>query len=142
MYDLPNMHSRGSTEHCALLYFKGIKVHNPCTECRHNLQTQMHFNVVPKIFAIHISNYTIQISHSIIVDVMNSQRTYKLKGLIYYADQHFTSQFVDKNNDVWYHDGIQTGHRCIKQGNLSNLSNHSLLNAHGHRLCSVIYSLQ
>ncbi len=64
-----------------------------------------------------------QISHSFVVQLSSGTYTFKLKGLIYFGGFHFTSQFIDKNNGVWYHDGVETDQTCQFQGQLNNLSN-------------------
>ena len=41
---------------------------------------------------------------------------YKLRGIIYYKDQHFTSRFITATGMIWFHDGILTGSSLIYEG--------------------------
>jgi len=45
--------------------------------------------------------------------------TYKLRGVIYYSTDHFTSRFITETGSVWYHDGLSTGQRMVYDGNVS-----------------------
>ncbi|KAF8239988.1 hypothetical protein L208DRAFT_1211973, partial [Tricholoma matsutake] len=36
--------------------------------------------------------------------------TYKLRGVIYHLNDHFTLRFITEAGFVWYHDGMSTGH--------------------------------
>ena len=47
--------------------------------------------------------------------------TYRLRGLIYWDHAHFTCRMVGKGNEVYYNDGINTGHTCIPEGPLGDI---------------------
>ncbi|KAF8574971.1 hypothetical protein K439DRAFT_1311008, partial [Ramaria rubella] len=44
-----------------------------------------------------------------------------LAGIVYYdaMRKHFVARVVDKQGDIWYHDGINRGNRCVYDGNVS-----------------------
>ena len=41
---------------------------------------------------------------------------YKLRGIVYYEDQHFTSRFITESGMIWFHDGMLTGSSLIYEG--------------------------
>ncbi|KAI0026529.1 hypothetical protein K488DRAFT_66248, partial [Vararia minispora EC-137] len=63
---------------------------------------------------------------------------YKLRGIIYYGGAHFTSCIINKSGQVFYHDGIETGRRCVYQGTLSTI--HNLQVYKDRRAIALIYS--
>ncbi|KAF8220714.1 hypothetical protein L208DRAFT_1071954, partial [Tricholoma matsutake] len=44
------------------------------------------------------------------------RRKYHLRGLIYYAAEHFTACFIARSGMVWYHDGLLTGRSLVYEG--------------------------
>lgn len=141
MHNLPPNSAHGSTEQCAFLYFKSLRVHTPCPHCRLNLQMSKTFNTLPRVIIIHLGVQSMQISHTINVHLPSGNYTYHLKGMIYFGNFHFTSQFVDNNRNIWYHDGIETGRTCTFEGALHTSTNNTLLHTHGKQLCTAIYSI-
>ena len=62
-------------------------------------------------------------------------------GVIYYTGNHFVSRIISPTVDVWYHDGIETKHQCIREGHLMDFSENSL-KLHGSKRCvGVVYSV-
>ena len=41
------------------------------------------------------------------------QVAYDLKGIIYYANQHFTARIVTSTSQTWFHDGTFTGNSLL-----------------------------
>jgi hypothetical protein len=46
---------------------------------------------------------------------------YNLRGVVYHGKFHFTSRLIKPNGQVWYHDGILTGSKCMQDGILGAL---------------------
>ncbi|KAF8871244.1 hypothetical protein BD779DRAFT_1430539, partial [Infundibulicybe gibba] len=44
---------------------------------------------------------------------------YKLKGIIYYGNNHFTARVISPLDRVWFHDGMETGPAMEYEGTLS-----------------------
>ncbi|KAI0043088.1 hypothetical protein FA95DRAFT_1475075, partial [Auriscalpium vulgare] len=63
---------------------------------------------------------------------------YKLKGIIYYGDAHFTSRIVADNGVLSYHDGIATGRNCVEEGRLTAIQD--IYNVRGRQASVLIYS--
>ncbi len=141
MHNLPESPSLGDTEQCALLYFKSLRIPTPCSVCVRYLVVSKTFDLIPKLLVLHLGGQKMQISHKIVVQLNSRSYTFKLKGMIYFGSFHFTSQFVDNNDGVWYHDGVETDQGCQFQGQLHTLNNNALLYTHNRQLCTAIYSL-
>jgi len=45
-----------------------------------------------------------------------------IRGAIYYTGNHFVSRIISPTGEVWYHDGIETKHQCIREGHLIDFS--------------------
>ena len=143
IHNLPSSPDLGNTEQCAALFLKSQRISTPCTVCRKDLVVSKIFYVVPELLVMYLGRQnSMHISHSFDVHLNSRSYTFRLRGMIYFGSFHFTSQFVDKDSNVWYHDGVSTGQKCELQGALRNLSNNQLLNTHNRYLCTVIYSLQ
>ncbi|KZP02118.1 hypothetical protein FIBSPDRAFT_718090, partial [Athelia psychrophila] len=65
---------------------------------------------------------------------------YALRGIVYYANAHFTSQTVTADGDMGYHDGIVTGGRVLRNGKLAEMSELDLLNCKGGTATLLVYS--
>ncbi|KDR64980.1 hypothetical protein GALMADRAFT_82448, partial [Galerina marginata CBS 339.88] len=63
-----------------------------------------------------------------------------LKGIIYSGSNHFTSRFI-VNNEIWYHDGIATGAKCIKEGQLEDFEGDLLFKCKKKEAVVVIYGV-
>ena len=80
----------------------------------------------------------IKLTKSISAGENGSRVVYKLRGIIYFGQQHFTACVVNKNGQVFYHDGITTGRQCNYIGVFKDLENpHSYK---GKKAAAVIYS--
>ncbi|EIM79075.1 uncharacterized protein STEHIDRAFT_69944 [Stereum hirsutum FP-91666 SS1] len=81
---------------------------------------------------------TTDISKSVAMDFETDKASYKLAGVIYYGDYHFTARLVDKQRTVWSYDGMQHNGVCIQEAKLKDMSSMATL---GNRTAAVaIYS--
>ncbi|KAH6907191.1 hypothetical protein BKA70DRAFT_1104961 [Coprinopsis sp. MPI-PUGE-AT-0042] len=39
-----------------------------------------------------------------------------LKGIIYYSAEHFTVRLIDRESNIWFHDGMTCGSQAIREG--------------------------
>ena len=63
-----------------------------------------------------------------------------LRGIVYHGGYHFTSQIVSFEQQIWYHDGISTGTRCLKDGILKSQSDDKLRMCRGRDLVLAVYA--
>ena len=75
------------------------------------------------MLALEFSGRDVAIDSSTYLYKNNCCYKFKLKGIIYYGAEHFTSHVVAENDMTWYHDGIHTstGGNLAYEGTLSTL---------------------
>ena len=61
------------------------------------------------VFDISISSSALALDHVVWILCNNSRIRYVLRGVIYFANQHFTERVITSTGMIWYHDGIFTG---------------------------------
>ncbi|KAF8811158.1 hypothetical protein BYT27DRAFT_7029664, partial [Phlegmacium glaucopus] len=75
------------------------------------------------IIAFDVSQHQISLLENIVINTVNGDcTTYKLRGVMYHLDNHFTSRFISRSGCVWYHDGISTGRHMECEGNIGDIS--------------------
>lgn len=70
---------------------------------------------VPLFISFKVSDITIKVTPTINF----FQNTFKLIGIIYFGNFHFTSRIIDNSGNIWYNDSIETGQRCRKEDNIN-----------------------
>jgi hypothetical protein len=95
-----------------------IECASRCRVCHSHVIRQHVFEDTPAIIAFDMSQHPISLLESIVITtpVDGGCTTYKLRGIVYYLDNHFTSRFVSESGCVWYHDGIATGRQMVLEG--------------------------
>lgn len=115
-----------------------------CSGCHGSTEMITHFQEAPPILSLSLpsEDNVISISKQITVKCEHEDVLYVLKGIVYYANAHFTSQIVTANGDVWYHDGIGTGGEILYDGKLAEMSELDLLHRKGGNATLSVYSRQ
>jgi hypothetical protein len=67
---------------------------------------------------------------------------FKLRGLIYLGDFHFTARFVTSEGNIWYHDGKdRIAKTCIPDGHIKQIQEDDYWQTcRGRSLVMSIYS--
>ncbi|TDL13373.1 hypothetical protein BD410DRAFT_735480, partial [Rickenella mellea] len=124
-------------------WFNFLTKNNPssqmCNNCNQNMMAYMKFSRLPALLALDIYAQNTSISHKLNVKIWDEPKTLRLAGIIYFGKAHFTARIVDKNEEVWWHDGMKTQNKCKNEGNLHNITPHKLKNLKGRKACLVIY---
>ena len=94
-----------------------------CPICNQNLVRRFNFICHPPMIAIDLggnafTQETLELTSS------NICQRYDLRGVIYYAADHFTVQVIMGSGMVWYHDGLLTGHSLVYESMAPNLLPH------------------
>ncbi|KAI0083775.1 hypothetical protein BDY19DRAFT_873061, partial [Irpex rosettiformis] len=63
---------------------------------------------------------------------------YRLAGIIYFGDFHFTCRVIDNNGHIWYNDGIQTGSQSQYESHIDQTHSELLQSALNNRKKSVV----
>jgi hypothetical protein len=85
-----------------------------CANCNNILYRNSNFLSAPDLLILHIPYADVKINTSF--KFLN--KSYNLRGVVYYGSNHYTSCIVSENKSVWYHDGIQTGKDMTFEGTL------------------------
>jgi hypothetical protein len=106
-----------------------------CLACPEKM-AQIHQITYPlPLIALEFQDFNIPISYDFNISISNSNILYKLRGIIYFGDSHFTSHIIYDNGMVWFHDGIDTGQTLKYEGMIHNLQ--GTLNTCGNKKVSV-----
>jgi hypothetical protein len=101
---------------------QSIECASRCHVCQSHIIRQHVFEDTPAIIAFDLSQHQISLLESIVITTVNGDcTTYKLRGVMYHLDNHFTSRFISESGHVWYHDGISTGRQMVPEGIISSL---------------------
>ncbi|KAF8798231.1 hypothetical protein BYT27DRAFT_7123432, partial [Phlegmacium glaucopus] len=74
------------------------------------------------ILTFDMSQYRTLLLESLVLTTVNGQQTtYKLRGVVYHFQDHFTSHFITETGSVWYHDGLSTGQGMEYEGNVNKI---------------------
>ena len=110
-----------------------------CPQCQTKVDTVFHFREPPSFIVMGIYD-----SLNVIMEhVINATGyEYKLRGLIYYGDHHFSCRVIDEVGGVWFNDGIHTKSVCSYEGDIREIDPVNLTEArHGRRCIVGIYIL-
>ena len=108
-----------------------------CITCNEKLTNIKEFAFPLPFIALDFSGQTIQIDVTFIVPINNAEISYRLCGIIYFGNSHFTSRVIYDNGMVWFHDGIETGQKLIYEGILNGCI--SLNQCNGKEAIVAIY---
>ena len=76
-----------------------------CTSCSEKMDVRHQFLLPLPFIALDFTNQELQISHTFCIEINNQECVYKLHGIVYYGDSHFTARII--SNMIWY--GIMMG---------------------------------
>ena len=103
------------------------------------LETTIHFNETPKIYAVDVTDRNVTLSRTVKTQGSVRATIVHLKGLVYYGGYHFTCQIIDESENIWFHDGITTGRNSTKEGKFGSVSQPNLKECRNKQLCLVIH---
>ena len=108
---------RQCTDIQAFIDDHSVECASRCHVCHSHVIRQHVFEDTPAIIAFDLSQHPVTLLESIVITTVDGAcTTYKLRGIMYYLDNHFTSRFVSESGCVWYHDGIATGSQMVLEG--------------------------
>ena len=120
----------------AFINDQSIECASRCRICHSHIVRKHIFEDSPAIIAFDMTQYETSLSESIVITTSTGDRTtYKLRGVMYYQDNHFTSRFISKSGRVWYHDGLLTGRQMVPEGCVGDTELGSC--RYGTAICSV-----
>ncbi|KAJ6530257.1 hypothetical protein B0H19DRAFT_967794 [Mycena capillaripes] len=117
-----------------------------CPICRQNgLAQRLHMLTtlrdIPPIMLFDINHDRIVFSEELVLVCEGTIATLRLQGIIYGGQRHFTCRFIDEGGDMWFHDGITTGKRCLPEINIHRVTDKLSLHRCGEKKAvAVIYA--
>ena len=109
-----------------------------CASCTEKVEITHQFLLPLPFIAIEFSVQQLQIDQTFSIYINNAECIYKLCGIVYYGDSHFTAHVVYRNGMIWFHDGIATGQSLLYEGTFQNFL-HSLNSCRGKDATMAIY---
>jgi hypothetical protein len=94
--------------------------------------------LMPRILTIPI-DYSHPINEKIRCNFDENYFLYRLKGIIYFGDFHFTTRIFNYNGTVWYHDGMENRGKCQYECDQSDISSTDLKKCNTKNACLLIY---
>ena len=71
----------------------------------------------------------------------NQHQLYRLCGIVYYANNHFVAQIIDKQGDIWYHDGYAQRDKVKYMTNILNINEKQLHKVGQYKASLLIYTI-
>ena len=84
-----------------------------CPECGNELVRRFSFASHPPLLCIELWQSPRLLDSILHIDTGGSRRQYKLRGVIYFSGEHFTSRVITSNGMIWFHDGMFTGNSLL-----------------------------
>ena len=95
----------------------------------------------PNLLIFNLQGHNIKVSKKIKYMHKEKVKTFRLRGVTYFGNFHYTSRVIDEHSNVWYHDGISTGDKCMAEGRkLKNMSDQDMLTCKNKRIRLAIYA--
>ncbi|KAK0493391.1 hypothetical protein EDD18DRAFT_1333771 [Armillaria luteobubalina] len=92
-----------------------------CIQCGQQTFRKETYLIAPPIIGFPVS-FTRTVSDSTIsITVVGEKVPYRLGGIVYFGERHYTAQYIDTNLDVWYNDGIALRRRALLEGRLVDI---------------------
>jgi hypothetical protein len=110
-----------------------------CPSCSEKMVISHKLLLPLPFIAFDFSRKQLEIDHMFNVSINNDECTYRLQGIVYYSDSHFTARVIHNNGMIWFHDGIATKNNLLYEGTLHNFA-HSLSSCRNKNAITVIYT--
>ncbi|KAK7022653.1 hypothetical protein R3P38DRAFT_2532685 [Favolaschia claudopus] len=91
-----------------------------CARCGGGLTRIKTAKKSPPVLVFVLSSPDICIDTNLRLLVDNVGTNYRISGVVYSGRKHFTSRIIEKNGDIWYNDGIETGEESVFEGVLQS----------------------
>ena len=96
---------------------------NSCRTCGQAVDIETAFVAAPPLVVLEFPGSNIEIDHYFEIKISNEIHKYDLAGVVYYRDQHFVSNIITADKQVWFYDGLTTGLQLIYSGSLLSCPN-------------------
>lgn len=111
-----------------------------CSQCNsRDITWHQIFREYPNFLAFELSQCRgkMKIDHTLEVQ----DQRYRVCGLIYGGNFHFTARIISEDGTIWFHDGVETRSDCVYEGKIQLEADVALAKCRGKDICIAIYSL-
>ena len=115
------------------------KISIPCANCGDIITTTVTFSAPPPFIAFIVYDTKAKYTSQIILP--NQHQLYRLCGIVYYANNHFVAQIIDKQGDIWYHDGYAQRDKVNYMTNILNINEKQLHKVGQYKASLLIYTI-
>ncbi|KAJ7246209.1 hypothetical protein C8J57DRAFT_1081696 [Mycena rebaudengoi] len=119
----------------------------PCFKCwesdhvHRNLIRTTTLTDVPLLLFVGFSTNRVSIDQVLKLHCNDRLNVIHLRGIVYYAELHFTSRIITPSGDIYFHDGISTQKSTVFEGNILDLASlHTLHYHNGDAALLAVYS--
>ena len=110
-------------------------VHRRCQHCDSKLERHYVYDTLPSFLVFNVYESTAKLEQ--FVEVQDQQ--YRLCGIVYFGNFHFTSRVITAAGDVLFYDGMVDDGNCSYDGNLRSMTVTSLHETRGRAMSIAIY---
>lgn len=128
-----------STSECVIQHFKSM-VPAGCLRCHANASRVLRYDETPDFLMLALSMQNANVSLHVSVKHIVSNRILHLRGVIYFADSHFTARVVTVDHNVLFYDGAQNNGTPTFDGKLMTIDQKDWTSRNGTVAVMAIYS--
>ena len=102
--------SAGVHEYESIVQWLSTETCHACAQCQIcslSVDIKLSFHQCPPLMAFSFPQLRIGIDNTFKISFENSEHTYKLADVIYYANLLFTAQIIMRNGRIWFYDGMK-----------------------------------
>lgn len=134
-----NIYRQGAYKYAPMQSWIPVILHEmtrqKCDNCNTNLQRHYQYDSFPNFLAFNV--YLSLPKPDAEIDVQG--QLYRLCGIVYHGDFHFTSQIMTADGKVWCYDGMARQGACKYEGLLENMEDSVLHKMNGKTMSIVVY---
>ncbi|KAK7682441.1 hypothetical protein QCA50_014646 [Cerrena zonata] len=134
-----NIHRQGSYKYAPLQSWIPVLLHEMtrqrCPDCNSHLQRHYHYDIFSSFLAFNVFLSLPKLDSEI--DIQG--KLYRLCGVVYHGDFHFTSRIMTADSKVWHYDGMTRQGVCKYEGLLENMEPSVLRKAYGKTMSMALY---
>ncbi len=92
-----------------------------CVSCNTTSRKCTTYNTAPPVIAMAVAFIDAPPDETIDLTTNEGPVRYRLVGVVYFGNSHFTARYVDPESIVWFNDGMIQGRRAAREGLLNGI---------------------
>jgi len=93
-----------------------------CSQCMTSMISSISFLDSPPILCFNLCGRSPTLNATVTIQRDITDHIYRLRGIIYYKNNHFTTRIINNLQEVWHHDGMRTVNTITYEGSLNRLN--------------------